>query len=728
MLDYLRRRSTPPDDLLGIIAHVRTRWRLKPALRGALYVLATVFVLFLVAAYGMETVKFTSTSIIASRVLLGVALLASIFWFLVRPLRRQVSDEQVALYLEEHEPSLQAMVLSAVEASRAGGAESETLVRKVVEQAIEACVSMDAARRADHEPIRRSGLALAGVAAVAALIVFVGPAFLRNAVAALSLLSQNIEAAAPYRLEVTPGNLTVPKGADQGVTAKLLGFTSDDVALMARRTTTAAYEELPLIRNEDGTFEGMLFDVVAPLEYYVVADGVQSNVFQLKVVDVPYVQRLDLEYHYPAYTGLEPEKIEDGGDIAVLRGTEVRVRITPTMKTPGGRIALNDKESVALTTQADGTMTASFTAAADGFYKVEFDAPTGERVAGSPQYTIDVLTDQAPTVTFSRPGRDSTVSPIEELFVEASAEDDFGVRDLELVYSVNGGEEKTVKLFGGNRRLAEVTAGHTFYMEEMSVQPGDSVSYYARAMDNDAIGGAKRTVSDLYFLRVRPFNKDFRQAQSQGGGGGGGGGGAGGQVEALSQQQRQIISATHNVNRDRRNLSAQKLRENSKVVELSQSKLRDQVEGLLTRMNSQLVERDPAFAKIAEMLPQAVTAMKEAEAQLAAAKPDTALQPENKALQILQKAEEEYETQVQVSRQQQGGGGGGGGAMQQELSELFEQELDQMASRYETASQASEQQADREVDEILEKLKELARRQEQEAERQARRRALEGQA
>ena len=50
---------------------------------------------------------------------------------------------------------------------------------------------------------------------------------------------------------------------------------------------------------------------------------------------MPYVQRLELEYHFPAYTGLEPQKIEDGGDIAVLRGTEVRVHIIPTMKTHG---------------------------------------------------------------------------------------------------------------------------------------------------------------------------------------------------------------------------------------------------------------------------------------------------------------------------------------------------------------------------------------------------------
>ena len=62
----------------------------------------------------------------------------------------------------------------------------------------------------------------------------------------------------------------------------------------------------------------------------------RSPVFTLKVVDVPYVQRLEIEYHFPAYTGLEPQKIEDGGDIAVLRGTEVRLRVFPTMKTPAG--------------------------------------------------------------------------------------------------------------------------------------------------------------------------------------------------------------------------------------------------------------------------------------------------------------------------------------------------------------------------------------------------------
>ena len=472
-----------------------------------------------------------------------------------------------------------------------------------------------------------------------------------------------------------------------------------------------------------------MFDLAAPISYFVEANGVRSEVFTLKVVELPYVQRLELEYHFPAYTGLPPQKIEDGGDIAVLKGTEIRVRAVPTMQSPGGQIVLSDTERSALAPAAEGgsptPLTGAFKVDKDGFYRIELDAPSGERVTASPQYTIDVLADQPPTVSISKPGRDTSASPIEEVFVEARADDDFGVRDLDLVYSVNGGPEKTLRLFDGKKRLSEVSAGHTFYLEELDVKAGDFVSYYAKAADNDGVQGSKPAMSDMYFVRVRPLSKEFRRAQSDAGGGGGGGGGGGNQVGALSEQQRQIIAATFNVQRDRKKMTADKVRENSIVIALSQSRLREQVDGLLTRMNSRLVEQDPAFKKVAELLPLAVTEMKAAESKLQAVNPEAALPPEQKALQHLQRAEEEYEMQVQIQRQQGGGGGGGGGsAMAQDLADLFEMELDKMANQYESRQQASQEQSDQKLDELMEKLKELARRQEQEAERQRRRAAL----
>ncbi len=529
--------------------------------------------------------------------------------------------------------------------------------------------------------------------------------------------------ASPYRIEVKPGSATVPRGSDQAITARVQGFESDKAELMIRKSLNAPFEHVPMVFNNDTkTFEGILFDLPGSIDYFVESGGVKSSVFTLHAAELPYVKQLEMEYIFPSYTGLAPRKIENGGDIAVLQGTQVRVRITPTMKSPAGRIMVDGDNAIPLALEG-GVFTGTIPVTKDGFYRVDLQGgPENKLVNASPQYTIDVLEDQAPTVSIAKPGRDTTASPVEEFAVEARADDDFGVRQLDLVYSVNGGPQQTKRLVdSSSRALPEVSAAHTFYMEELNVAPGDSVSYFARATDN--IG--RNISSDLYFIRVRKLDEQFRSAMSMGGGGGGGGGGNM-QVDALSQQQREIISATHNIVRDRRTMTAAKLRESLVVVALSQSKLREQVEGLVSRMNSRLVEPDPAFQRIAELLPKAAEEMRAAEAKLQAQAANDALPPENRALQQLQKAEEEYEKQVSQQRGGGGGGGGGAGSVSEDLAELFKQDLDKLANQYETAQSAQQQQSDQQVDALMEKLRELARRQQQEAERQ-RQQALAGQ-
>ncbi len=717
-------------ELRGLIQQVRRRWRVKLAVRGALVVLAAGLLAFLASASALEAARFTAGAILAARIGLAVAIAALVALFFVRPLMRRVSDEQVALYLEEHEPSLQEAIISAVEATRSAegpdASHSRALVRKLVENAVEKSQAIEQGRRVEQRPVRRYAGTIAAIGVAAIALFAFGPGYLRHAASALFVFSRDVEASVPYRIEVTPGNATVSKGADQVIAAQLSGFDADEAALMVRKGPDAQFERVPMVRGDKGGYDGMLFDLTAPVDYYVEAEGVRSGTYTLKVVELPYVQKLQLEYHFPAYTGLAPQKIEDGGDIAVLRGTEVRVRAVPTMATAGGQVVIEKGSAHPLVPAADGALTGSFKVDKDGLYHLEMDASTGERVNASPQYTIDVLADAPPTVSIAKPGRDTRVSPIEEVFVEARADDDFGVRNLELIYSVNGTEEKSIRLFNGQKRMAEVSAGHTFFLEELGLKAGDFVSYYARATDNDAVQGAKPATSDIYFMRVRPLSKDFKQAQSQASGGGGG---QQGQQEDgarnLSAQQIKIISATFNVQRDRKTMTADKVRENTTVVGLAQTKLRGQVEELVMQM-AQRLGGDPSFKKILELLPKAITEMKEAESKLQAAAPDAALQPEQRALQYLQQAEEEYETQVQI-RQQQGGGGGGGGQQEdRDLSDLFELEVDRTANQYEMRQQASQQQADQKIDELAEKLKELARRQEQEAERQ-RRRAAAGQ-
>jgi hypothetical protein len=517
-------------------------------------------------------------------------------WF-IRPLRKRVSDEQVALYVEEHEPSLQAALLSAVDigavSGTAKGEVPRVILDRMVEQAVERARAIQGGKNVGAAAIKRNVVALGAIGALTIALLTIGPEFLRQGASALLVLTTSAEEASPYAIKVEPGDATIAKGADQTVRAKLAGFRSTEVALMVKQDGEGRFERFPLAAAGDGTtFEGMLFDLKKPIEYYVEADGVKSPNYTMKIVELPAVENLEIEYIYPAYTGLAPQKIDSGGDVAALRGTEVRIRIKPTMPSPGGQLTLDPGAAATLTTQPDGMLTGGFKIAEDGYYHVELAGPRGEKVNASPKFTIDAIEDAAPTVTFEKPKRDIKASPVEEVFLQARAGDDFGVKQLDLVYSINGGPEKSVSLYGkGAKPLTEVSAGHTVYLEELGVKPGDFVSYYAKVQDTDTVKGPKSVSSDIYFIEVRPFNQNFRDAQSQGGGGGGGGGGRQNEAGALSEQQRQIISATFNIERDRVKNPADKTKEDTVFVGLSQGKLRDEVANLVDQMRQRLGKR-----------------------------------------------------------------------------------------------------------------------------------------
>src|SRR5207237_3995801 len=95
---------------------------------------------------GLQSLRFSASAITGFRIATLAVFAALVLLWFVRPLRRRVSDMQVALYVEEFDPSLQAAILSAVEiGSREPGAEKipAVIIEKLVEQAIEKSRSLD---------------------------------------------------------------------------------------------------------------------------------------------------------------------------------------------------------------------------------------------------------------------------------------------------------------------------------------------------------------------------------------------------------------------------------------------------------------------------------------------------------------------------------------------------------------------------------------------------------
>jgi hypothetical protein len=700
------------------VRRLRRGLRNRVLLEGAVRVLAAGLLALLLGAVLTASFGAGSNAVATVRVIGYLLIAAALLRYLVLPALRRPDDAQLALYAEERAPELQQALVSAVhelgipEEARP----SPALAARVVSTALAEVQRLEAGPGLERPRIRRAAGWLGAFAATAAALVLAGPQILRDTARVLFIPWAEAAAAPVFLIQVQPGNAAVPRGGAIQIRAALHGFASEGAELVMRADTASDWVRLPMLRDSAAAeFTARLFDLTRATEYFVEADGVKSPAFRLTVTDLPAVQRLSLELKFPAYTGLPPEKIEQGGDVAAVVGTSVMVRATVTRPAKSVALHLDGGPTVPLTRDSLGRWSGGFQVKRDGFYQVDLVAPDGTQVPGAVQYVIEALEDRIPTVTIEQPGRDTKVTSVEEISIALRAEDDYGVGRLELRYSVNGGAEQRIALTDtmSRRTTSQIRAAHTLFLEELGLKPGDLIAYHGVARDGAGGSGS----SDIYFLEVRPFGRDYRQAESGPPGGGGGGAQS---PEGLSARQREIVAGTFNTVRDSARNAERQRREDLTTLAIAQGKLKQDVAGLVRRLvERNVVASDTAFVLIHAELDTASREMQAAEEGLGKGAPREALPPEQRALQRLQRAEAVYRD-VQVQMGNQGGGGGGNNARAEDLADLFELENDKLRNQYESVQREQSQSAEQQVDEAAERLRQLASRQQQENERMQR--------
>ena len=467
------------ETLAQLRRHRERRLLLESVVRVALAVLGVVvlsLVILAVAGPGATTV---GTVRIIGYLIIGAAILQ----FAVLPLLRRASDERIALYVEERAPGLRQTLLAAVhEIGRPSEQRaSPALTNLVVQQAL-AQVRGLTGGSLERRAARRAWKRLAAVAVIAAIAFSLGPPSLRQTARVLFMPWSTAAAAErTFAIELQPGDATVPLGGAVDVRAHLVAFGAAGAELVFRADSAADWVRLPMVPDSGGAgFTSRLYDLVRPTEYYVEAENVRSRVYRLTVSDLPAARRIALELRFPAYTGLPPERIEDGGDVAAVVGTQVTAHIVASKRARGGTLQFDGGQVVELTAGRDSALSGSFKVGANDFYRVDLVAEDGRRVPGTVQYVVEALPDRPPAVSFSEPGRDIKVTSVEEVALGVRSTDDYGVLKLELRYSVNGGDQRTVVLANGAvPGSRELPAAQTLFLEEMSLAPGDVIAYHA---------------------------------------------------------------------------------------------------------------------------------------------------------------------------------------------------------------------------------------------------------
>lgn len=352
-----------------------------------------------------------------------------------------------------------------------------------------------------------AGLACAGVLV---WMIAAGPGYLGYG-ASLLWRGAKKEATPLYALTVTPGNIAVRRNSDQPIAAQVTGMRPEKVQLFAHYGNTGGWEPVTMTPQPDATggaaYQFLFAGLPEDVEYYVTAGPLVSPHYKVRVVDLPSVKGIQVTYHYPKWTGMKPVTEEHSGDLRAIEGTDAAVEIQTDRPLKDGQLTLDGGKTIHLAGGEGNRYSGTIHMDKDGAYHLAA-TDSGQSVRLSEDYFIATDKAQPPEVAIDRPGRDYRASPIEEVTVGVKGNATFGLHDLHLHYSVNGGPDRDVSLLK-SPGAKDADGSYTLRLEDYKLVPGDLVSLYATAKDGHA-----EAKTDITFIQADPFEREFSQSQS----------------------------------------------------------------------------------------------------------------------------------------------------------------------------------------------------------------------
>ena len=562
---------------------------------------------------------------------------------LIQPLRAKLTPHDVALNVERQHQDLEDRLVSALQF---GEVETEDLIQshllqRLVTDAVERTEGIDFKATVDRSKKRKHvGIVFAALAGCA-LLALIFPTELNTSLNRLLSPWKKTEPVFTTKLTVEPGNARILRGRSVAINLEVTGKAADKARLVYTKgdpatETEPQRQEIDMVRIEDEKrkFGYEIFNINENMEYYVAANGVESERYTVEVFDMPKVATVEIAYTYPEYTKLKPIIQQGEGNIRAVAGSQAEVRITTNKAIQSATLTVEAEDPVPMVILDGRILTTTLNVLNDSKYTVKLLCVDGFNNQAPIEYTITAIPDEPPEIVIKEPGRDIKATKLEEVKVLAEATDDYGVENMTLMYSIGSGESQELTVESVEVKAEKIISNaYVFYLEELDVEPGELISYYAQATDNNTRTGPGTNTSELYFIEVRPFNERYMQMDAEG---------QQAQQEGqpfpnLIADQRKIIKNTWKHIHLRPSPMTEDYQSAVKQIGKEQNQLKDTTQRVTDELSMSMRDAnvDPEMLMNLEA---AVGKMGEASDELFAIKPKEALPHEQDALEFLTKA------------------------------------------------------------------------------------------
>ena len=471
------------------------KYYINQLLRGSLVLLICLLLYILtisVGEYYLYLPVWLKLTLVSLFVVLGLVALA--VW-VIRPLVKMarlgkvISYERAAVIVGQHFPEISDKLLNILQLKNSyEGNSSRELIEASIDQKAALISVVPITSAVDLSKNRKYLPYLLPLVLIGIFILVAAPNVFKDASARLLQPTREFEKPAPFKFIVTSQPLKAVRNGDF-----LLKAEAEGNALPADMSLVIGDEVIPM-RTADKGFEYSFRNVTADVNFRLLAAGFYSQPFKLAVVQKPLLKAFKVSFDYPAYTGKKDETLNSLGDMTVPAGTLVSLAFV-TEHTDAATIRLGNGASTALPKQA-GLFGAQYRFLNDTSFTLAL-SNNQSAVVDSYHYNVNVIPDEYPVIQMQE-FRDSVSGT--QILLNGTAGDDYAITKVLFHYQINDGNNKELL----NKSIPLKTAGgaltefqHYFDIQVLNLQPGQKLTYYVEAWDNDGVHGSKASRSEM---------------------------------------------------------------------------------------------------------------------------------------------------------------------------------------------------------------------------------------
>ncbi|MFA7289315.1 MAG: DUF4175 family protein [Melioribacteraceae bacterium] len=319
--------------------------------------------------------------------------------------------------------------------------------------------------------------------------------------------------------EVSPGNYQLTKDESITITVKTTGEPVNDINLYTKSEEQTDFSQIKLTLTKENLFRYEKQFVKNSFEYFVTAQGIESEHFKIDVIDRPVITGLDIKIFPPSYTKLPEVLQSDNGNIEAYPGSRITFGLNSSKELKEAKINFSDSSSTALKTgyqKANGTYIIS----SDKKYSFELTDLFGNKNLNPILYSITTLSDSYPIIELIEPESDIRLAKNNIVQINSILSDDFGFSKLTINYKLTSSKYRQPETIFKTKEISvpkatkEYVLNYVWNMAEQYLAEGEVVAFYLELFDNDNVNGPKSVKTKIINVSVPSLDDLYKSLEN----------------------------------------------------------------------------------------------------------------------------------------------------------------------------------------------------------------------